>query len=175
MRGIKLLAAGILLLGTSKLDRAFAQANVQPYVITGGGGTSPVVICPIGSGTSFACPMPVTAVTTSSGTTHVQTSALVANLVVKASPGNLYDFEVAADAILSAAAWWVMIYDATSAPSDGSVTPAKCYAMPAGATTITGAFPAPTAFTSGITIGVSTTGCFSKTASTHAFIGAGYQ
>jgi hypothetical protein len=172
MRG-KIFAAGLLLLGTS--NYSYAQQSVQPYVITGGGGTSPVTNCPVGSGTSFACPMPVTTVTTSSGATHVQTSALAANLVVKASPGNLYDFEVAADATLSGAAWWIMIYDATSAPADGAVTPAKCYAMTAGATTLTAAFPTPTAFTAGITIGVSTTGCFTKTASTHAFIGAGFQ
>jgi len=96
--------------------------------------------------------------------------ALAANQVIKGSAGNLFSFEVSADATLSAAAWWVMIYDATSAPGDGAVTPAKCYAYPANTTSASYAWPTPIAFATGITIGVSTTGCFTKTASTHAFI-----
>lgn len=104
--------------------------------------------------------------------TPVVTSALAANLVVKASAGSLHSFDVSADSTLSAAPWWVMIYNLTSAPSDGAVTPTKCYALPSGATSIGGAFVAPVTFTTGIVIGVSTTGCFSKTASTHAFISA---
>lgn len=106
---------------------------------------------------------------------HTECSALCANLVVKASAGYLYDFNIAADSTLSAAAWWVMIYDATAAPGDGAVTPAKCYALPSGSTSFTGAFSQGMKASTGITIGVSTTGCFTKTASTHAFIGAGYQ
>jgi hypothetical protein len=109
------------------------------------------------------------------GLTPVTTSALAANQIVKASAGNLYSFEVSADSTLSAAAWWVMIYNATSAPVDGAVTPLKCYAMPLGVTNYAAAFPVPIAFSTGITIGVSTTGCFTKTASTHAFISGDAQ
>lgn len=105
-----------------------------------------------------------------SAVTPITSSALAANQVIKASPGSLYSFSVSADPTLSAAAWWVMIYNATSAPSDGAVTPVKCYAMPLGATTLGASFNSPVAFSTGITIGVSTTGCFTKTASTHAFI-----
>lgn len=114
---------------------------------------------------------------TSSGTalTPVTSSALAANQIVKASAGNLYSFEVSADSTLSAAAWWIMIYNATSAPVDGAVTPLKCYAMPLGVTNYAAAFPVPIAFSTGITIGVSTTGCFTKTASTHAFISGDAQ
>lgn len=102
--------------------------------------------------------------------TSVQTSALAANQIVSASATNLWSFDVAADSTLSAAPWWIMIYNNTSAPADGAVTPTKCYALPAGATTFSGGFPAGVAFSTGVVIGVSTTGCFSKTASTHAFI-----
>lgn len=97
-------------------------------------------------------------------------SALAANQVVKAGAGSLVSFQVAADSTLSAAPWWIMIYNAASAPVDGAVVPVKCYAMPSGSTGILAAFPIAVPFSVGITIGVSTTGCFTKTASTHAFI-----
>lgn len=114
-------------------------------------------------------------VTSLSSATHIQTAALAANQIITASAHSLTSFEVSADSTLSGAAWWIMIYDATSAPSDGAVTPAKCYALPSGATSFNGAFNQPPAFTAGIVIGVSTTGCFTKTASAHAFISGDYQ
>lgn len=104
--------------------------------------------------------------------TPVATAALAANLVLSATAANLHSFNVSADSTLSAAAWWVMIYNAASAPADGAVTPIKCYALTSGTTSVGGAFVAPVAFSTGIVIGVSTTGCFTKTASTHAFISA---
>lgn len=107
--------------------------------------------------------------------TQTASSALAANLVVKGSAGNLYSFQVSADSTLSGAAWWIMIYDATSAPGDGAVTPARCYALPSGTTSFAAAFPTPVRFATGITIGVSTNGCFTKAASTHAFIAGDYQ
>lgn len=107
--------------------------------------------------------------------TVVSTSALAANLVVKNAPAKLVSFNVSADSTLSGAAWWVMIYNATSAPGDGAVTPAKCYAAPSGTTSMSGAFTAPDTFSTGITIGVSTNGCFTKAASTHAFISGDWE
>lgn len=109
------------------------------------------------------------------GVAYTSSAALAANQVVKASAGNLYSFDVSADSTLSAAAWWIMIYDAASAPVDGAVTPAKCYAMPAGTTGYAAAFFTPLRLGTGITIGVSTAGCFTKTASTHAFISGDAQ
>lgn len=173
IRRVLALSVALALLSASA---AFGQANVQPVVVTSASSTGAAVTSPVGTGSAGSVPMPVSVSgSTSNGTTHIQSSALAANLVVKAAAGNLYDFNVSADSTLSGAAWWVMIYDATSAPGDGTVAPAKCYALPSGATSISAAFPAPTAFTTGMVIGVSTTGCFTKTASTHAFIGAGYQ
>ncbi len=107
--------------------------------------------------------------------TKVSSAVLVANQIVKATPGFLYSFEISADSTLSGAAWWIMIYDAIAAPTDGAVTPAKCYALASGTTSYSAAFPVPIAFTTGITIGVSTTGCFTKTASTHAYISGDIQ
>ena len=100
---------------------------------------------------------------------------LAANQIIRASPGKLYSFEVSADSTLSAAAWWIMVYDAITAPADGTVTPAKCFAQASGTTSASYAFVNPVVFGSGITIGVSTTGCFSKTASAHAFISGDSQ
>lgn len=97
-------------------------------------------------------------------------AALAANQVVSAVPANLYSFEVSADATLSGAAWWILIYDAIAAPTDGAVTPVKCYALASGATSFKETFFYPIQFVTGIVIGVSTTGCFNKTASVHAFI-----
>lgn len=108
--------------------------------------------------------------------THAQSSVLASNLVVKAASGDLISFQASADSTLSAAAWWLMIFDATSLPANGTVTPAKCYAVPSGTTSYSGSFVAPgEAYTTGIVMGVSTTGCFSLTASVHAFFGAGFN
>ena len=108
--------------------------------------------------------------------TPTSCSALCANLVIKNAGGTLFSFEVSADSTLSAAAWWIMIYNATSAPADGAVTPLKCYALPLGATAFTGAFDTGgVAFSTGIVIGVSTNGCFTKAASTHALISGDFQ
>lgn len=111
----------------------------------------------------------------SAGLTPSTTAVLSANQTIKGSAGNLYSFEVSADATLSAAAWWVMIYDATTAPADGAVTPKKCYALATGTTSYSAAWVVPIAFTTGIVVGVSTTGCFTKTASVHAFISGDAQ
>lgn len=100
----------------------------------------------------------------------VPTAALAANSVIKATPGSLWSFQVSADSTLSAAAWWIMIFDASAAPADGVVTPTKCYAIASGSPHFEQTFFIPPNFLSGIVISVGTTGCFTKTASVHAFI-----
>lgn len=123
-----------------------------------------------------AIPAGTNTIGTLNPTTPIACTSLCANLVVKNSAGNLYSFEVAADSTLSGAAWWIMVYNATSAPGDGSVTPIKCYAAPSGATNFNAAFTSGgIALSTGITIGVSTNGCYTKAASIHAFISADYQ
>lgn len=126
-----------------------------------------------GTGQVNAIVIPSSAST--AGIAPTSTAALAANLVAKNSSGNLYGFEVTADSTLSAAAWWLMVYNATSAPADGAVTPAKCYGFPAGTTSFTAGFTQPAYFSTGIVLGVSTNGCFTKAASTHAFISADVQ
>lgn len=106
---------------------------------------------------------------------HVQTATVASNLVALSASGTLTSFEANADATLCAANWWVMIFDATTIPSNGTVTPAKVFQVNAGICQ-TGAVmdPGGAAVTTGAVVAVSTTGPFTLTASAHAFIGAGH-
>lgn len=101
---------------------------------------------------------------------YSSSTALATARVIKATPGRLWSFTVSADGTLSGAAWWVMIFDAVAAPGDGAVTPAKCFALASGTTSLTIAYHAPIIMRTGIVVAVSSAGCFSKTSSTHAFI-----
>ena len=159
-----LIAAFALLLS---VGCASAQSTVR--LCFGAAGSCPLV--------TSVNPLPVTGTFTPTAlaTVNVPSAALVANQVIVASAASLYSFNVSADSTLSAAAWWIMIYNATTAPGDGAVTPARCYAMTSGTTSFSAAFPVGLPFATGITIGVSTTGCFTKTASTHAFIAGDYK
>lgn len=162
----------------SKFLKVVLGAETSKVIGTVNQGTSPWVVSGTVSVTQGGSPWIVlNAPSSAAGAAliPVSSAALAANTIIKASAGNLYSFEVAADSTLSAAAWWIMIHNATSAPADGAVTPLKCYAMPLGTTTFSAAFPTPVAFSTGIVIGVSTTGCFTKTASTHAFISGDAQ
>lgn len=109
-------------------------------------------------------------------TTTASCTALCSNLVIEAAgPHQLYSFEVGADTTLSGAPWWVMVFNTTSLPANGAITPLKCYPVPTNTTSYSAAFPTPVIFATGITIGVSTTGCFTQTASAHAFISGDAQ
>jgi hypothetical protein len=109
---------------------------------------------------------------------HWQCAALCSNLAVNPNQGphTVFTWEINADSTLSAATWYIFVFDAATLPANGAVTPAKCYQIPSGVTqagvTLTGTGES---YPSGIVIAVSTTGCFSLTASTHAFIGLDWQ
>lgn len=150
------------------MAQSAASQDVIGYWTTSGcpGGNTPCFV-------QYGSSIPTTS--TAASSTFVSSSALVANQVISAAAAKLVSFNVSADSTLSGAAWWIMIYNATSAPADGAVTPTKCYSVPSGTTSVSGAFTAPPSYSTGIVIGVSTTGCFTKTASTHAFISADYQ
>jgi hypothetical protein len=104
------------------------------------------------------------------GITAVLSTAAEANHVLKAGAGNLYNAYAT-----STVAGYLLIFNATSAPADGAVTPQNC--IP-GALTQSGIYaasinynPGPMEiFTTGITASWSSTGCFTKTASATAFI-----
>ena len=68
-----------------------------------------------------------------------------------------------------ASAGYVMIFDATSVPANGTVTPSYCYEVPANTTLGASWDNIPASFTNGIVFVFSTTGCFTKTISNTAF------
>lgn len=102
---------------------------------------------------------------TDAGITPVVSSAAEANHVLKASPGNVYGIRVTS----GAAAGYVLLFDATAAPSNGAVTPVDCIVLPANSSMGISYNP-PWVMATGITVSFSTTGCFTKTASATAFI-----
>jgi hypothetical protein len=96
----------------------------------------------------------------------VVTTGAASSLVLKNGAGQL--FEVHATATVDG---WLLVFDATSAPADGSVQPKIAFPVPAqGMNGIQFAGLPPVAFSTGITAVFSTTGPFTKTASGTAFI-----
>ena len=99
---------------------------------------------------------------TAAGVTAVASSSFVA----KASPGNLYGVNVTS----GASAGYVLIYNRTTAPADGVVTPARCIPLAANTGIELTWRPVPLYFSTGIVVAFSTTGCFTQTLSATAFI-----
>jgi hypothetical protein len=102
--------------------------------------------------------------------TAAQSGAAESNHVLKASAGNLYNAYAT-----STVAGYLMIFNSTSAPADGAVTPQDCIPSSLTQAGIYAASinynPGPIEpFTIGITVVWSSTGCFTKTASATAFI-----
>ena len=99
--------------------------------------------------------------------TFAQSSALSSSLVLKSSAGSLYSCYVTT----GATAGYLMLFDASTAPANGAVTPKECIYCPPNATTsIDMPFLAPEPFTTGIVAVFSSTGPFTLNASTTAFI-----
>ena len=73
---------------------------------------------------------------------YTVSTAAEASHVLKASAGNLYSLAVTS----GASAGYVMLFDATSAPANGAVTPAECYYMPATSTLVENYSPTPISF-----------------------------
>lgn len=146
--------------------------------VTGGtGGTVTANQGTPNAGTTNAWPViTVPSAVAASGLVSVQSSAVETGHVIKAGAGNLYDFNVSADATLAASQWEVLIFNSATVPASGSVTPIKCYIVPAGTTSVSGAFPTPLYLGTGISMAVSTAAtCFTKTDSAHGFISADAQ
>ena len=94
----------------------------------------------------------------------VQSAAAESSHVLSNAPSDLYGIQVA----IGTTAGYLMVFNATSAPADGAVTPALCFNVPASTTiNYSPAYPVP--FTTGIVGVFSTTGGFTKTASATAF------
>lgn len=113
---------------------------------------------------SASLPTAIATAGTAAGVTPVATDRLIA----KASPGNLYGVNVVSGAV----AGYVLIYNRTTVPVDGTVTPARCIPLAANTGIELSWRPVPLNFTNGIVIVFSSTGCFTQTTSATAFIAA---
>lgn len=102
--------------------------------------------------------------------TIVPTASTVAESgrVLKASAGNLIRIGITT----AGSAGYLMVFNSTTVPADGTVTPLMCRAIGATSTVVYGMADIPPRFTTGISVAFSTTGCFTKTASATAYIEA---
>jgi len=87
----------------------------------------------------------------------------VSNFVPTAAGKTLFGFTVKN----TSTAGWVVVFDATSLPSNGAAAPKVCFALAAN-TSVTYIAPVPMLFATGITLGYSSTSCDSITASATA-------
>ena len=103
--------------------------------------------------------------------TPVVSSALEASHILKASPGCLLSAYVTID---STGDGWLMIFNSATVPADGTVTPQECvYVTQAPGTLGLNWAPLPPEwFSVGVSAAWSSTGCFTKTGSAHAFFHA---
>lgn len=92
------------------------------------------------------------------------TNAVASNQVLKGAAGNGYRYAITT----GASAGFFMVFDATTAPADGAVTPKICRAVAANTSLEINHSPQPDLFTTGIVEVFSTTGCYTKTASATA-------
>lgn len=173
----------------------WVQCDSSGALITssGGAGTSAVNLTQVGGAavalgqTVMASSIPVAiasnhtgisviaapSASSSSAATAASSTAAGSNLVIKASAGNLYGVTVT----IGATSGYLMLFNATSLPSNGAVTPIYCIPVTSNGTNGYAAvnFPMPRRFGTGITAGFSTTGCFNLTASATASFFGDYQ
>lgn len=103
-----------------------------------------------------------------SGIAPVVSSSVETGHVIKASAGDLYGLQVTSGAV----AGYVMVFNSTTVPAAGAVTPVKCFVIGANSSLGVSFDPTPLALSTGIAVAFSTTGCFTKTDSATAFISA---
>ena len=141
------------------LAAIFATVVVSAHAdITGGNGPGPAgaVVSIVPAPTSSAA----------SGIAPVVSASAEASHVLKNAPGNLYDAYVTTGTTPG----YLMTFNATTAPSNGAVTPIDCvYAQANTTTALFSAGAPPSVFSTGIVVEFSTTGCFTATSSATAF------
>lgn len=103
------------------------------------------------------------------GITPVVSASLESGHILKASAGNLYSVTATVN---NNANGQIMVFNSTTVPADGAVTPIECINVNAGGTVSInpGMNGPPEQFSTGISVAFSSAGsCFSKTASANAF------
>lgn len=103
--------------------------------------------------------------------TPVVSSAAEGSHVLKPSPGALLALYVTSPA---GAAGYILLFNSTTVPADGAVTPIECIPITAGPAIawVNFAPQPPEWYSVGISTAYSTTGCFTKTVSSGAFFHA---
>lgn len=144
-------ATGVVTIqGIASMTPILVSLNTTPSIANGNG----IVIAP----TSVA----------TAGIVPVVSSVAESGHVLKGSAGNLYGLTVS----IGASSGYVLLFNATSAPGDGGVTPVWCFPVTSNGTNggvgVSWLPGPPLNFTTGITAVFSTTGCFTKTASATA-------
>lgn len=106
------------------------------------------------------------------GVSTAQLSSAAGHLTAKASAGSVVSISGSV-----ASGSYVMLFNATTDPADGAVTPLKCYGPTASAGPfVVGWGTGPVlAMSTGITLVLSSTGCFTKTELNAAFLSVEYQ
>ncbi len=163
---------------------AFPNASMGWSLGANGSGSGDRVLFPIASmvfnGTSWdrqrgdtsgTYVVEVPSAAAAAGVTTVASAAVSGGQVIKASAGNLYGFNV----VSGASAGYVMVFNSTTVPADGAVTPTRCIPLAANTGIDINLRGQPTRFSTGIAIVFSTTGCYTKTASATAFIAGDAQ
>lgn len=103
--------------------------------------------------------------------TPVVSASAEGSHVLKAAPGALLAIYVTSPA---GAAGFILIFNSTTVPADGTVTPIECIPLTAGPSYAFANFAPqpPEWYSTGISAAYSTTGCFTKTISSGAFFHA---
>ncbi len=157
------------------LDGALAQQQYDPggkakvslyCTVTTPGDTK----CPPSSGGGAGVQIAPTSAAAAAPSEYVS-GAAESNHVVKNVAGNLYSAYC-----YSTAAGLCMVFNSTTVPGDGAVTPIDCFPVSANNFTAHDLSPIPDQYGTGISIAFSTgTNCFSKTASATAFFQVRYK
>ena len=103
--------------------------------------------------------------------TPVVSAALEGSHVLKSAAGCLLAVYATID---STTAGWLMVFNSATVPADGSVTPVDCVyiSQAPGSLGLNWAPLPPEWFSTGVSVAFSSTGCFTKTLSAHAFFHA---
>lgn len=150
--------------GTVSLPTGAATAAKQPALGTAGTPSADVITV---QGAVSMTPLGIAhQPTTASGNaiTPVVSSAVENGHVLKASAGNFYRLAVTT----GATAGYVMVFNSTTVPADGAVTPLLCRAVAANSSIEIDHTGMPQRYSTGISAAFSSTGCFTKTASATA-------
>lgn len=162
---IRLFAALLALATLIGLASAMPAAAACPYTGNTSGYDSSAMV----SALNDICAAVVPGTGSGGAIAPTVSAAAEGSHVLKASAGNLYS---ASDT--PTVSGFLLVFDATSAPADGVVTPIACFVAPANITTSV-EWSVPLRAATGIVLVHSTTGCFTKTVSTTAFLSGQWQ